>query len=517
MDLRSTLVRMYHGWDWVLHTIMFTDVYRYGRLAGLQIDGSPAFLSANPQLHPALWAVGTWSAQDGTGTMAGESLLQAGILATSVTFALCIGALAWLAADLAATMAGRSRLQLPAVAAVALSGLVSILGAGSAVFFFGHTPFLLGVTALAVGSYLAVHPGRDGRPPTPLRALLLLGAAAIVIVLIWPPLILGLGAPGFLVAVRIVRGHRRETIALGALIVVGVVTTPWWYARLTGSVTISSLSDAAGEVARFSLPLTLAAVVVTIAAAVALFRHGDHGRAAGVLGPVVGMLAFSALLVLNGSRWWGEPPSYYLLKTMLGSLLATTPVVLAVLAAGAARLRPSAAAAPGAAGARWSALAGMAVVLLGLAAVLSPPDTLRTGTPKSLTDPPSYVTYADTVARAYPVTPAVPNQVPFLADYGDERADLWLMILQRGISDADHDFVRTLPAFYPPQTSPEAISLVPPPQDWGAVICAQLRLRPEAYFVAMTEHPDEVTRWARSLNATCDASRLSVLPLPSTG
>ena len=25
--------------------------------------------------------------------------------------------------------------------------------------------------------------------------------------------------------------------------------------------------------------------------------------------------------------------------------------------------------------------------------------------------------------------------------YGDERADLWLMILQRGISDADHDFI----------------------------------------------------------------------------
>jgi hypothetical protein len=251
---------------------------------------------------------------------------------------------------------------------------------------------------------------------------------------------------------------------------------------------------------------------------VVLFRRGDHGRAAGILGPSVGMLAFAGLLILNGSRWWGDPPSYYLLKTLLGCLLATTPVVVAVLVAGATRARP--ASDDGTAAGRprtWPLLAGATVVLLVVAAVLSPPDSLRTGTPTSLDGPPSYVTYADAIARAYPVTPAVPSQVPFLADYGDERADLWLMILQRGISDADHDFVRTLPAFYPPQTSDEAISLVPPPQDWGAVICAQLRLRPTAYFVAMTEHPVEVERWAGGLNATCDASRLSVLEIPAAG
>jgi hypothetical protein len=33
----------------------------------------------------------------------------------------------------------------------------------------------------------------------------------------------------------------------------------------------------------------------------------------------------------------------------------------------------------------------------------------------------------------------------------------------------------------------------------------------------MTEHPAEVERWARGLNATCDASRLSVLEIPAVG
>jgi hypothetical protein len=514
MDLRDTLTRMYDGWDWILHIIMFTDVYRYGRLAGLEIEDSPAFLSGNPQLHPALWSVGAWSGQSSTGTMPGESLLQAGILATAVTFALCLGALAWVAADLTTAIVGRSHRQLPAALAAVITGIVCILGAGSAIFFFGHTPFLLGVTALVVGSYLAVHPLRDGRPPTPLRSMVVLAAAAVVIVLEWPPLVLGLGLAGLLAAVRIVRGHRKETIALGALLALLVLTTPWWYARLTGSVTIASLSDAAGAVTRFSLPMTIAAVLVTVAAAIALFTHGDHGRATGVLGPVVGMIAFAALLILNGSRWWGDPPSYYLLKTLLGCLVAATPVVVAVLVAGATRLRAARAHPPAPDARLWTRLAAGTLAALVLAALLSPPDSLRTGSPEPLAEPPRFVTYADIIVRAYPITPAVPNQVPFLADYGDERADLWLMILQRGISDADHDFIRTLPAFYPPQTSDEADSLVPPPADWGAVICAQLRLRPTAFFVAMTEHPVEVTRWASGISSTCDASRLSVLEIP---
>jgi hypothetical protein len=131
-----------------------------------------------------------------------------------------------------------------------------------------------------------------------------------------------------------------------------------------------------------------------------------------------------------------------------------------------------------------------------------------------LADPPRFATYADAVARAYPVTPAVPSQAPFLADYGDERADLWLLVLQRGVSDADHDFYRTLPAFYPPQEGDTAESVVPPPDGWAAVICAQLRVRPTASFVAMTDHPVEVREWVRRSDAVCDTSRLSVLEMP---
>jgi hypothetical protein len=514
MDLRDTLTRMYHGWDWVLHMIMTTDVYRYGRLAGLEIEGSPAFLSSNPQLHPALWAAGTWAGQSGDGSMSGEALLQAGILATALTFALCLGALAWVAADLTTAVVGRTGRQVPATIAVVATGAMLVLGAGSAVFFFGHTPFLLGVTALVVGSYQSVHPGRDGRAPRPIRSIVVLAAAAVVIVLEWPPLVLGLAVPGLLVAVRTVRGHRRETIALGVLLGVLAVTTPWWYARLTGSVTIDGLSAAAGEVARFSLPLTAAVTLVTLAAAAVLGTHGDHGRAAGILGPVLGMLGFSALLLAHGSQWWGDTPSYYLLKTLLGCLIAATPVAIAVTIGGAARLREATARTPVAEARLWAGVAAGTVLVLAVGAVLSPPDSLRTGSPDPLTDPPRFVTYADAIARAYPVTPALPSQVPFLADFGDERADLWLMVLQRGISDADHDFARTLPAFYPPQTSAEAESLVPPPADWGAVICAQLRVRPTASFVAMTEHPDEVREWARGVESTCDASRLSVLEIP---
>ncbi|MFN8169606.1 MAG: hypothetical protein U0S36_12570 [Candidatus Nanopelagicales bacterium] len=514
MDLRDTLTRLYHGWDWILHTIMYTDVYRYGRLAGLRIDDSTAYLSANPQLHPALWATTTWSSQDGSSSMPGEPLIQAEILATSVTAALCVAALAWLATDLTTAIVGGTRHRYPAVVAAMVTGVLLVVGAGSAVFFFGHTPFLLAVSALAVGSYLSVRPTLRGTATHAPRALVLLLATAVVVVLEWPPLVLGLVVPGLLLAVRIARGHRRTTIALvigGAAVLLGI---PVWWPRVAGAVTIRDLAEAAGQPARFSLPLTFVAIVVTVVVAVLLARRRDWGRAAGILGPVLGMLAFCALLMAGGAVWWGDTPSYYLLKTLLGCLLATTPVVVAVLVAGL-DLVPAARRSPrGSNPRRWVAIAAVTVVALGIGVAQSPPDSIVTGRAVPLADPPRFVTYADAVARAYPVTPAVPSQAPFLADYGDERADLWLLVLQRGVSDADHDFYRTLPAFYPPQEGDTAESVVPPPDGWAAVICAQLRVRPEASFVAMTDHPVEVREWVRRSDAVCDTSRLSVLELP---
>ena len=514
MSLTDTLTRLYHGWDWVLHTAMFSDVYRYGRLAGLQIDSSSAYLSANPQLHPSLWATGAWAGQSGASTLSGEAIIQAGIVATALTYAGCAAALAWLSAEVVRVILGRgARERLPASAA-ALTGIAAILGSASAVFFYGHTPFLLGVTALAVGSFLAVRPSRAGRPPTPLRSIVLLAATGLVLVLEWPPLVLGLGAAGLLVAWRVVRGHRRTTVALVVAVAVTAVTSPWWWPRLTGAVTIQALSDATGEVARFSLPLTAVAVAVTLAAGVILVRRHRVGLAVAITGPVVGMLVFCGLLMAHGARWWGDPPSYYVLKTLLGALLVTSPVLIAVIVAGAALAVRSTARPPSVGSRSWSVVAAVAVVGVATMAVLSPPQSIVTGTPGPLSEPPRFVTYVDAIARAYPTTPAVTTQVPFLADFGDERANLWLLLLQRGISDADHDFYRTLPAFYPPQTSDEADSLVPPPADWAAVICAQLRVRPQASFVAMTDHPTEVRRWARGIGRTCDASRVSVLEIP---
>ena len=524
MDLRDTLTRLFHGWDWILHMTMYTDVYRYGRLAGLHIDDSSAYLSANPQLHPALWAATTWSSQDGSATMPGDELLQAGVLATALTSAVCLAALAWLASDVATAIVGTTRHRVPSVVATVVTGAVLIVGVGSAVFFFGHTPFLVAVVALTVGSYLAVRPSLRGRPTHAPRALVLLLATTVVVVLEWPPLVLGLVVPGLLLAVRIARGHRRTTIALaigGALV---LVLLPMWWPRVAGAVTFRDLADATGETAQFSLPLAAVAIAVCLVVAVGFAMRDDWGRTAGLLGPVLGMLAFSALLMANGATWWSEPPSYYLLKTLLGCLVATTPVVVAAIVAGLSLLpalrrrhgdRSRAPAAPR----LWPSLAGLALLALAVATILSPSGSVAPGAPVALADPARFVTYADTIARAYPVTPAVDSQAPFLADYGDERANLWLLVLQRGISDADHDFYRTLPAFYPPQTGETAESLVPPPDDWAAVICAQLRVRPDASFVAMTDHPDEVRAWVRSptTRATRRGSASCRSPPPDAG
>ena len=51
------LARLFVGWDFHTHFVLFADTFQYGRLADITIGSSPEFATSATLLHPSLWAL----------------------------------------------------------------------------------------------------------------------------------------------------------------------------------------------------------------------------------------------------------------------------------------------------------------------------------------------------------------------------------------------------------------------------------------------------------------------------
>ena len=504
VSLRATLERVFYGWDYVSHFSMFADAYRYGRLNGLMFGSAPEYLTPPPTLHPVLWATFTWAGQTGSQRLPGAQLLQANVLLTGLTAAMCVLVLAWVSADLVRAIAGpdAARWGLPTAAMV--TGVVSALNTPTALFFAGHTPFLLAVTTTVLGSHLVFREGWQSDPPDHSWGVLFLAAAALTCMLEWPPVVLGLVPAAGYELLRLRHASRRLRVLFTVIVVAAAVPVVSMARSLLHSASLQTLVHQTGGLAAFNgrLAWVVGPLVLLVGLAAAWDRRWF--LAAAVTAPLAGLMSFVVFLKWNGATWTTGQPSYYLLKTVQGCLVVAIPVLVAATVGGIVQLSSSPS---GTADNRrlaiWLSVTAVVVATLAVDVMEGPRRTVLSGIPVDLKSNPAYLAAAAKIDTAYRITTSSFAELPFFWDGEDRgvRTNRWLLSLKRGFNTREDHFYA-------------ALSTAPPGMD-AALICQQLRIEPTVELLALTASPALAAISLSELPATdCDISRVKIVPLP---
>jgi len=325
----------FSGWDNQAHFTTFANTYAANSTTWPTTDGSVAWNQWYPSLHTTIWALLEFAG--GATGLARPELLFGYIQWNAITFALSVTALAWVASDLAGRIsrnhAGKRAAQTAGFLAAAAMGAWILLGSPQFLYNAGFTNFTMGVAVVTAASYLSVRSMRSART----LGWFLVPLAAIATIGLWTPLAITLIPAGVIVAIALIR----RKLILGILwlvanaIVGGVLAWQQGRAILAAEdgASAGEFAQAIGAVstgmAPFNIAAGIAAPFLAVAMAIALRTH--RPLAFGIAAPSI-LTGVLALAFIPGTDAAGisRIQSYYVLKALDASLLATAPLLAAV-------------------------------------------------------------------------------------------------------------------------------------------------------------------------------------------
>jgi hypothetical protein len=454
------------GWDNQGHFTPFANTIEVGATAWPTADGSVAWNQWYPSLHSTLWALAQLASQGAAEVGSRVDLLRPYVAWTAASFAVSMGALAWIAGDLTGRLAKAAGLRAalvtrwaPALAVLAFAGF-ALLGSPQLLYNYGFTNFVMATATMALAAYLSARSWRSAR----VLGWFLIPLAALAINGMWTPLVLGLLPSAVVVAVAIFR--LRPILAVVWVVGSGVLVggTVWIQSRAIVAVapgTSGSFLEDLGAVGTgmspFNLGLALATPLVAVLAAVLLIRGRSRPLAVAVGGSSVAMVPFVVLAVVAAdAAELSRLSSYYVLKALNALLLVNATLLAAGLALVACLALTSLRR-------RGASRTGLALVaasgaVIGVTAFGYPGAAADQVAPGFAAAPGIQAGLAragsvdndlvgDSIVRAQQAALAEPGTSTLMWDGGGTLVNLWLASLNRVLSFDDHRFYSGLPPF----------------------------------------------------------------------
>lgn len=328
------------GWDNQGHFVPFANTYEVGSTQWPTLDGGLAWNQWYPSLHTTIWSLLTL-ASSGAG-LDRLDLLWPYVQWTSISFALCLGALAWIASDLAKRVSEALAPEhmwlkrLAAPVAVGAFAAFALLGSPTALFNAGFTNFVMAVTITAATAYFAARSVNSARQ----IGWLLVPLGSLAVIGLWTPLVLGIAPAGVVVLIALSKRKRWLGIAWAVATVLIVGGTSYIQTKAIVNVSgsdVGTFTQDLGAVGTgmvpFNVGMALVSPVILTLLALILFRRRMIPLGVAVAGPVIGVLPFLAVAVLGAHSakvaWLN---SYYVLKTLNAILLFAAPAYAAIAA-----------------------------------------------------------------------------------------------------------------------------------------------------------------------------------------
>ena len=328
------------GWDNQGHFVPFANTYEVGKTTWPTLDGSIAWNQWYPSLHTTLWALVTEATH--AAKLDRIQLLAPYVQNMAVSFALCMGTLAWIAQDLSKrlvkVLAPTSVVVMKAapLVAVAVFALFALLGSPTSLFNAGFTNFAMAVTITAATAYLSCRSMDDARR----IGWLLVPLGSLAVIGLWTPLVLGIAPAGVVVLISLSKKTKWVGIAwaVATVLLIGGTT----YLQTKAIVNVSG-KDAGGftqdlgavnsGMVEFNLIAAMTAPIILALLATYLFKRRQLTVAVAAAGTVIAILPFLAITILGAvqaGKGWLE--SYYVLKTLDAILLFAAPAYAALTA-----------------------------------------------------------------------------------------------------------------------------------------------------------------------------------------
>jgi hypothetical protein len=446
----------FSGWDNEGHFTTFANTYESGSTTWPTLDGSVAWNQWYPSLHSTVWSLAELLFRPVAPLMDRPGLLWPYVQWSALTFAFCLVALAWVAGDVAARLAGRERARWARPLAVGVFAVFALLGSPALLFNAGFTNFMMAVTVVVTGAWIA------GRSLTSARRLgwFLVPLCGLSVIGLWTPLVLGLVPSGIVVAIALLAYRRWLGIAwLLATVAVAAYMALTQMSAILGVEPGQSTGDFAADLGSvgtgmvpFNLGLALLSPVIAVLLAVLLVRAGRWPMAVAVVGPILGA-AIVAVVFARGADQadLGRLQSYYVLKPLDAMLLAVATLVAALLAVAVAR---AVVGLPRGSGGISVALTVVIVLgTFGYAGAL--PEQFSAGFTaapgiqagadrmRGINDP----LIGEAIIRAQQAAVPYPDRTTLLWDGAGTLPNLWVSALHGVMSKSDNRFYRDLPAF----------------------------------------------------------------------
>lgn len=338
-SIEGTTSALFHtGWDNHGHFTMFSNTFTQQSTLWQTIDGSVAWNQWYPSLHGTFWSLTQYAVSDATpGRLA---LLEPFAIWQAATFAVCLGAMAWISGDLARRLAQYFSLPQYATYVAAIGFMIfGFLGSVQLLLSAGFTNFFIAVVVVAVGSYLSARSMASART----LGWFVIPLAGIAVIGLWTPLVIALVPAGVVTAIALWR--ERKVLGVTWLIASGALGV---YLVITQSQAVIGASDAESALdfnndigavgigmVPFNLALGLSAPFIGILLSIVLVRVMPNAKTlmAALLVPatLAGVLAAVFMFGADSS----EVPriaSYYALKSLDASMLILIPALAGIAA-----------------------------------------------------------------------------------------------------------------------------------------------------------------------------------------
>jgi len=322
----------FSGWDNQGHFTAFSNTYMQQSSAWTTIDTSEAWNQWYPSLHSTIWALSERAV--GTVELTRIGLLWPFIIWTAVTFAMCMMFLAWIAGDLATRLSGKKYARQAAVLAVFATGMFTLLGSPALFFNAGFTNFVMGVTVVAVASYISARSTRSALT----YGWFVIPAATVAVINLWTPMVIALVPAGavVLIALWTIKPSRALLWVAGTALLGAILAFQQIQAIIRPGSTAGDLSSDIGAVATgmvpFNIALGIAAPVLALIVILMLWKR-SRSLAIAVGAPAI-MLAILAITFIPGTDAANvsRVSSYYVLKSLSAAMLVFAPIVFALAA-----------------------------------------------------------------------------------------------------------------------------------------------------------------------------------------
>jgi hypothetical protein len=419
--------------------------------------------------------------------------------------------LAWLAGDVSARLGGLKREAWTRPLAVTFFALFGLLGTPAYLYNAGFTNFMLGVTVVAVGAYVS------GRSLESARMLgwFLVPLAAIAVIGLWTPLVLGLVPSGVVVAVALFR--HRWWLGAAWLVAAGVAGGLLVLTQLSailgvepgqgGADITSDLGGVSTGMVPFDVGVALLAPAIVVLIGVLLGVRRGWAVGIAVMGPTLGFAAIAGYFVtVVDAAGVSRLQGYYFLKPLDAMLVAVAPLIAAAVSVVVIRAVQGLGALVSALAVALSVLIvagsfGYAGVLTPLASGLTAAPGVQAGADRSRGIDDSLV--GEAIIRAQQAAAPYPDRATLLWDGAGTLPNLWVMSLHGVLSKTQQKFYKGLPAF---------------PYDSRALgyVDLSLQTNPELDLVALWFRPSTGELFDAYLADRNDARVIAVqVPMPS--